>query len=43
MTDCLRKAAKDLLGELKEKGAIEKDTWWWNEDIEKKRKFLLKM
>ena len=35
MTTCIRKVATKVLGVTKgSKGAI-KDTWWWNEDVQK--------
>ena len=35
MTTCIRKVAAKVLGVTKgSKGAI-KDTWWWNEDVQK--------
>ncbi|KAJ8717472.1 hypothetical protein PYW08_005871 [Mythimna loreyi] len=44
MAECIRNAAKDILGESRGKGTIDRDTWWWSIEIqnvlkEKKRKF----
>ena len=32
---CIRKAARELLGVAKDKKHKAKDTWWWNEDVQK--------
>nr|XP_049699855.1 craniofacial development protein 2-like [Helicoverpa armigera] len=44
MATCIRKAARSILGESKGNGVIEKETWWWVEEVqsvlkEKKMKF----
>ena len=44
MAECIRSAAKGILGETKGRGTIDRDTWWWSKDIqdvlkEKKKKF----
>ncbi|XP_026498876.1 uncharacterized protein LOC113402778 [Vanessa tameamea] len=30
----IRKVAKDVFGESKGKGLIDRDTWWWNEEVQ---------
>ncbi|KAJ8720409.1 hypothetical protein PYW07_012452 [Mythimna separata] len=44
LAECIRHAAKEILGETRGKGTIDRDTWWWTTEIqnvlkEKKRKF----
>ncbi|XP_061706831.1 craniofacial development protein 2-like [Cydia pomonella] len=34
MANCIRRVAKDVLGESKGKGIIDKETWWWNEEVQ---------
>ena len=31
--DVIEKIGKQILGETKEKRFIEKETWWWNEEV----------
>ncbi|XP_037876944.1 uncharacterized protein LOC101746905 [Bombyx mori] len=38
MANSLRKTAKAVLGESKGKGIIDKDTWWWNENVQRELK-----
>ncbi|XP_063389201.1 uncharacterized protein LOC134674986 [Cydia fagiglandana] len=33
MAVCLRSVARDVFGETTGKGKIDRDTWWWNEDV----------
>ncbi|XP_045445776.1 craniofacial development protein 2-like [Melitaea cinxia] len=35
MATWVRSVARDVLGETKGKRKIEKDTWWWNEELQK--------
>ena len=35
MATCVRKVASEVLGVTKESGYDSKDTWWWNEDVQK--------
>ena len=35
MTTCVRKVASKILGVTKGSGCDSKDTWWWNEDVQK--------
>ena len=35
MTTCVRKVASEVLGVTKGSGYDSKDTWWWNEDVQK--------
>ncbi|KAJ8709706.1 hypothetical protein PYW08_009710 [Mythimna loreyi] len=44
MAECIMQAARDILGETKGKGRIDRDTWWWSTEVqnvlkEKKKKF----
>ncbi|XP_047984785.1 uncharacterized protein LOC125225222 [Leguminivora glycinivorella] len=34
MAVSLRSVAKNVLGETRGKGKIDKDTWWWNDDVQ---------
>ncbi|XP_026746110.1 uncharacterized protein LOC113507456 [Trichoplusia ni] len=34
MAKCIRESAKDVCGESKGKGLIDRDTWWWNEEVQ---------
>ncbi|XP_047984426.1 uncharacterized protein LOC125224950 [Leguminivora glycinivorella] len=34
MAVSLRSVAKNVLGEIRGKGKIDKDTWWWNDDVQ---------
>ncbi|XP_028042510.1 craniofacial development protein 2-like, partial [Bombyx mandarina] len=38
MANSVRKTAKAVLGESKGKGIIDKDTWWWNENVQRELK-----
>ncbi|XP_063540351.1 uncharacterized protein LOC134749358 [Cydia strobilella] len=45
MANYIRRVAKDVLGESKGKGVIDKETWWWNEEVQgvlKKKKQAFK-
>ncbi|XP_063545710.1 uncharacterized protein LOC134753703 [Cydia strobilella] len=33
MAVCVRSMARDVFGETTGKGKIDRDTWWWNEDV----------
>lgn len=35
MAFCIRKVAREVLGVTKGKKQEPKDTWWWNEDVQK--------
>jgi len=35
MATCIRKVASEVLGVTKGSGCGSKDTWWWNEDVQK--------
>ena len=35
MATCIRKVASEVLGVTKGSGCNSKDTWWWNEDVQK--------
>jgi hypothetical protein len=35
MATCVRKIASEVLGVTKGGGCDSKDTWWWNEDVQK--------
>ena len=35
MATCVRKVASEVLGVTKERRCDSKDTWWWNEDVQK--------
>ena len=35
MATCIRKVASEVLGVTKGSGCDSKDTWWWNEDVQK--------
>jgi hypothetical protein len=35
MVTCIRKVARDVVGVTKGKKHETKDTWWWNEDVQK--------
>ncbi|XP_075990214.1 uncharacterized protein LOC142985856 [Anticarsia gemmatalis] len=35
MTSCVRSVGKNVFGESKGKGMIDKDTWWWNEEVQR--------
>ena len=35
MATCVRKVASEVLGVTKGSGCDSKDTWWWNEDVQK--------
>lgn len=35
MGTCIRKVAREVLGVTKSKKPEAKDTWWWNEDVQK--------
>jgi hypothetical protein len=35
MATCIRKVAAELLGVTKGSGCDLKDSWWWNEDVQK--------
>ena len=35
MGTCIRKVAKEVLGVTKGKKPEAKDTWWWNEDVQR--------
>ena len=35
MATCVRKVATEVLGVTKGSGYDSKDTWWWNEDVQK--------
>eukprot|EP00262_Sarcandra_glabra_P012088 TRINITY_DN3039_c0_g2_i3.p1 TRINITY_DN3039_c0_g2~~TRINITY_DN3039_c0_g2_i3.p1 ORF type:complete len:402 (+),score=55.32 TRINITY_DN3039_c0_g2_i3:275-1480(+) len=35
MARCLKRIAKEVLGESKGRKGVQKDTWWWNADIQK--------
>ncbi|XP_046975612.1 uncharacterized protein LOC124541716 [Vanessa cardui] len=34
MAGYIRKVAKDVFGESKGKGLIDRDTWWWNDEVQ---------
>jgi hypothetical protein len=34
LAEYIRSAAKDILGETKRKGVIDRDTWWWTEEVQ---------
>ncbi|XP_046972435.1 uncharacterized protein LOC124539180 [Vanessa cardui] len=34
MARYIRKVAKDVFGESKGKGLIDRDTWWWNDEVQ---------
>ena len=34
MGECVKRIAKGVLGESREKGPFYKDTWWWNENVQ---------
>lgn len=36
--NCIRRVAKEVFGESKGKGVIDRDTWWWNEQVQKSLK-----
>ncbi|XP_024017031.1 uncharacterized protein LOC112090299 [Morus notabilis] len=35
MASCIRKVAKEVLGESRGKGPLRKETWWWSEEVQK--------
>ena len=35
MTSCIRKVAKEVLGESRGKGPPGRKTWWWSEKVQK--------
>ncbi|CAB3249881.1 unnamed protein product [Arctia plantaginis] len=35
MANYIRKIAREVLGETKGKGIIERDTWWWSDEVQK--------
>ena len=35
MSDCIRKVASNVLGISKGLGPTKKETWWWNEEVQK--------
>ncbi|XP_024019756.1 uncharacterized protein LOC112091130 [Morus notabilis] len=35
MASCIRKVAKEVLGESRGKGPPGKETWWWSEEVQK--------
>ena len=35
MTTCVRKVPSEVLGVTKGSGCDSKNTWWWNEDVQK--------
>ena len=35
MATCVRKVASEVLGVTNGSGCDSKDTWWWNEDVQK--------
>ena len=31
---CIKRVTKEVLGESKECGQLNKETWWWNEEVQ---------
>ncbi|KAM1790463.1 hypothetical protein TB2_033954 [Malus domestica] len=38
MTSCIRKVAKEVLGESTGFAPYQKESWWWNEEVQTKLK-----